>query len=188
MANTADKPGVRAARRDRLLAAAQGVFSLVGLRAATMEGIASAAGISKATLYAYFPDKDAVFEAVARRLGDLMLGRALSALLDDGELSGRLQRALMAKHGPAYDIVVGSAHAAELLAQRDGIAGEVFRNVDAAIEDAMAKAMAEAGIQDGPRRARVLFDAAIGIGERAHSRKEMEEDLAWLVVVSVNVV
>lgn len=46
--------------------AAQAQFLRDGYNATTMEGIATAANISKATLYKYFPDKDELFLALVR--------------------------------------------------------------------------------------------------------------------------
>lgn len=56
-----------AARRDELLDAAMSIFMQQGF-AATMDGIAMAARMSKRTLYARYPDKLSLFEAVLTRL------------------------------------------------------------------------------------------------------------------------
>lgn len=53
-----------------LLKAAEGVFTTSGFGAATMEEIAKAAGMSKKTLYAKFPDKEHLFAAMVGGLGD----------------------------------------------------------------------------------------------------------------------
>jgi AcrR family transcriptional regulator len=47
-----------------VLETAQSLFLRDGYNATTMEGVAAAAGISKATLYKYFPDKDELFFAL----------------------------------------------------------------------------------------------------------------------------
>jgi AcrR family transcriptional regulator len=51
-------------RRQRILDAAESVFTDIGYGAATMEEIARAAGMSKKTLYGMFPDKRALFTAL----------------------------------------------------------------------------------------------------------------------------
>jgi AcrR family transcriptional regulator len=56
----------RQARRDHLLETAQTGFLRDGYNATTMEGIALAAGVSKATLYKYFSDKDELFLSLVR--------------------------------------------------------------------------------------------------------------------------
>ncbi|HEY0205386.1 MAG TPA: TetR/AcrR family transcriptional regulator [Acetobacteraceae bacterium] len=57
-----------AERDGRILDAATALFMRDGFAAASIEGIAAAAGVSKRTFYARFPDKQAVFLAVVQRL------------------------------------------------------------------------------------------------------------------------
>ncbi len=61
-------PGVRqrrkAARPHELLEAALGLFVEKGLAATRTEDVARLAGVSKGTLYLYYPSKDALFKAV----------------------------------------------------------------------------------------------------------------------------
>lgn len=55
--------------------AAAGLFLRDGFAATSVEGIAAAAGVSKRTFYARFPDKQAAFLAVVRRLvGNWLVG------------------------------------------------------------------------------------------------------------------
>ncbi len=54
----------RRLRRERLIEAARRVFAAQGYENASMDDIASAAGAGKPTLYRYFANKDALFEAV----------------------------------------------------------------------------------------------------------------------------
>lgn len=51
----------RIAREKRILEAALTVFSEAGYSGTTMEAVAAGAGISKPTLYQYFPSKEALF-------------------------------------------------------------------------------------------------------------------------------
>jgi TetR/AcrR family transcriptional regulator, mexJK operon transcriptional repressor len=78
------------ARRDELLAVALAMFTQQGF-AATMDGIAQAARISKRTLYARYPDKVALFQAV---LAWLASERTTAALSPPPEAP--IQEALMA--------------------------------------------------------------------------------------------
>lgn len=56
---------VRRGRKfDQVLEGAQQVFLRDGFEGASVDEIARAAGVSKATLYSYFPDKQALFMAV----------------------------------------------------------------------------------------------------------------------------
>lgn len=56
----ADRPG-------ELLEAALDTFVAKGFSAARMEDIAARAGVSKGTIYLYYPSKEAIFEALVRR-------------------------------------------------------------------------------------------------------------------------
>ena len=75
--------------RERIVAAAARVFARQGAAAATVSGIAAAAGVSTGNLYRYFPTREALLAAVvpdalARRLAALLTGkvRALSGVSD----------------------------------------------------------------------------------------------------------
>ncbi len=76
----AEPPALRrdaAENRERLIAAAQKVFTALGTEA-TMEDVASAAGVGPATLYRRFPNKDALVQVVL-----VQFFRHLIALADD---------------------------------------------------------------------------------------------------------
>lgn len=57
---------IRDRRRDRIVEVATDVFFEEGYAAATMQAVAQRLGGSKATLYAYFPSKEDLFEAIIR--------------------------------------------------------------------------------------------------------------------------
>lgn len=52
---------------DQVLDGARAVFLVAGFEGASVDDIARAAGVSKATLYSYFPDKRLMFTAMAER-------------------------------------------------------------------------------------------------------------------------
>lgn len=66
-------PAVRGRRRDRILEIATEVFLEHGYRGATMKLVAERLGGSKATLYAYFRNKEELCEAIVQRLCDQAL-------------------------------------------------------------------------------------------------------------------
>lgn len=173
----------RQRRLDGMIDAAQAVFSRFGLRGTTMEAIAAEAGVSKATLYAYFADKQHALEAVARRLTEQMRQVVDAALDGPGTRAERIAAALFAKHDLTLEIVVRSEHAAELLAARRGILWPVFEEADAAIEARIAEVVGEAGpVGMSPAdTARLLAKASVGIGEETQSREELRIDLTRLV-------
>lgn len=162
------------ARRDKLLDVAERLFIAQGFRATTMEGLAEAAGLSKVTVYGYFPDKDAAFQAVAIRLAERLKAAVLAALGQAGPLADRVSAALTAKHGMVFDLVRTSPFAAELLSRKADLP-HIFVALDAELTQAIA---AETGDDD---LAKLLFDAAMGIADGAASRAGMERDIKRLV-------
>ncbi len=82
----------RGARIERAIAAAAEVFLRHGFAATRMDDIADQAGISKATLYNYFPDKTALFLKMVSRHSFVLAGR----LLDHVEPEWGAERALHA--------------------------------------------------------------------------------------------
>ena len=60
-------PTIRKGRKfDQVLSGARDVFLADGFEGASVDNIAKAAGVSKATLYSYFPDKRFLFMEVAK--------------------------------------------------------------------------------------------------------------------------
>ncbi|WP_298430601.1 TetR family transcriptional regulator C-terminal domain-containing protein [uncultured Jannaschia sp.] len=85
-------------RRARILDAGLDVFAAEGFRGATLDGIASAAGLSKPNLLYYFAGKDAVYTALLDQLLDTWLD-PLRALDPGGvpldEMLGYVRRKLV---------------------------------------------------------------------------------------------
>ncbi len=72
MSNAAEKPSKswtrrKQARPGEILEAALTVFAEKGFAAARMEDIAAKAGVTKGTIYLYFPSKEEVFKSLARQ-------------------------------------------------------------------------------------------------------------------------
>ncbi|KQW00851.1 TetR/AcrR family transcriptional regulator [Rhizobacter sp. Root1221] len=72
------------ARRDAILQIAAAVFLEKGFERASMAEIAQKVGGSKATLYGYFPSKEALFLAVAEAEGQKQMAAAGSELVASG--------------------------------------------------------------------------------------------------------
>jgi AcrR family transcriptional regulator len=165
---------LKLARRDKLLDVAERLFVTQGFRATTIEGLAEAAGLSKVTVYGYFADKDAVFEAVAKRLADRMRGIVFTALQMDAPVADRVSGALIAKHAMIFDLVRTSPFAAELMS-RSAALPQIFAKLDQELIVVVGDAL------DDRALAKLLFDAAMGIANGAASRAEMERDVGRLV-------
>ncbi|MDK3016287.1 TetR family transcriptional regulator C-terminal domain-containing protein [Pseudodonghicola flavimaris] len=122
-----DRAPTRIQRKNRaaILDAALEVFSAQGFRGATVDQIASAAGLSKPNLLYYFPSKEAMHEAVLSQLLDTWLDplRALDPIGDPiEEILGYVRRKLeMSRDFPresrlfANEIVQGAPRIHEVL-------------------------------------------------------------------------
>ena len=74
--NHAPRPDVSTERKNQILNAAMRVFARRGFHKARMDDIAAESHLSKGALYLYFRSKDAIIQALARKLFDVEL-RAL---------------------------------------------------------------------------------------------------------------
>src|SRR5512138_1753489 len=73
------------ARPKEILDAALAVFAEKGFAAARMEDIAAKAGVTKGTIYLYFPSKEEVFKSLAREhVGETLQMAARQALGYEG--------------------------------------------------------------------------------------------------------
>lgn len=172
---------VREARRDRILAAAHDVFRTEGFRGASMERIARAASVSKATLYGYFPDKEAVFEAVASRFAEQLETAFETSLGGSGSPEDRVAAALVAKHLAVFETVRRSPQAKDIFAARDRIASSIFTELDQRLISRLENALAQSGTGNAARKAHLLFAASLGIANNAANAAQAEADIRWLV-------
>ncbi|OEO31751.1 hypothetical protein VW23_014770 [Devosia insulae DS-56] len=101
-------------RREQILSAARRLILRQGLRATSMEAIAAEARVAKPTLYKYFGDKNAVFEAIVAELMVELHERFVAALTGDGTVVARPAAALSAKY-EAIDRLLGQSPPADEL-------------------------------------------------------------------------
>jgi AcrR family transcriptional regulator len=88
--------GQGAARRQEILEAAKRIFLTDGFERATIRKIAETVGVSPATLYVYFPDKDAMFRAIAESTFEALLERLEASQRGDGSELDRFRAGLQA--------------------------------------------------------------------------------------------
>src|SRR4051812_32147494 len=88
--------GQGAARRGEILAAAKRLFLTEGYERTTIRKIAATVGVSAATLYLYFPDKDAILRAIAESTFNALLARLEATQRQDGSDLDRLRAGLAA--------------------------------------------------------------------------------------------
>ena len=83
------------ARRDAIVAAATGLFQEMGYERASMNELAKRLSGSKATLYGYFPSKEALFVAVVRASSTSHLSEAIEELRGEIRSLAELEAALL---------------------------------------------------------------------------------------------
>jgi AcrR family transcriptional regulator len=92
-------------RRAAILAAALDVFSENGFAAARLDDVAQKAGVAKGTLYLYFPDKEALFEALLLGLVSPVFQRVQAISADPRLPAGAVLERILAMF---RDEVIGS--------------------------------------------------------------------------------
>ena len=178
MTETAADPRASEKRR-RIIEAAWRLALRSGLRATTMEALAREAGVAKGTLYAHFPDKDAVFDGV---VADLLVELAAAfdrGMRSEGAIAQRVGAALAGKYGVIARTIEGSPHATEILDAHHRFAPRVAA-FDQRVEGEVAAALASAGVVDPAALARIVIGAAGGVA-RAFPGAEATERAIRLV-------
>ena len=113
------------ARTRRLLDAAFAVFMKNGFDKSSMSDVASAAGVSRPTLYRSFSTKEELFLGVVSRLHNDAHAAYSAAAGSDGDLATRLAAMATAKLTAHIDVARSSPHGADLLDLNQRIAGDL---------------------------------------------------------------
>jgi AcrR family transcriptional regulator len=115
------------AKRQLILDAGLIQFAQFGLRKTSMQDIAERAGISRASVYSYFKNKDEIFRCVSVDVHEGALSKASGILQnrEQGDLVTRLAGALYARHGRFLTLVLNSAQGAELEDEYCRLCGDV---------------------------------------------------------------
>jgi AcrR family transcriptional regulator len=167
-------------KQEQILSAARRLILRQGLRATSMEAIAAEARVAKPTLYKYFGDKNAVFEAILAELMAELHEGFVTALHSDGTVVARLAAALSAKY-EAIDRLLGtSPHADELYDEHEKARPEV-RATEEVIDAMVAEELEKAGAKQPQLLARLVLDAAWGIKRKARDGAEVGPGIRLLV-------
>jgi AcrR family transcriptional regulator len=160
-------------RRQRVVDAALRVALRLGPRATTMESIAREAGVAKPTLYRYFPDKDAVFAAVAEGVASSILDAFEQAIERDDDAVSRIGNGLAAKYRVVSRILAGSPHADELYSEQGSGWAARFQSVERGIETTIVRELGAAGVARPHQLAQLVIASAYGIARKASAPSEI---------------
>lgn len=167
------KHSVTQKRRDSILTAGRKVILTVGLRAATMEAIAAEAGVAKPTLYKYFPDKSAIYDAVI----DVVMAELTlvfdTAIAEEGSAVSRVAGAIAAKTKFAFRLLHSSPHAAELYDEETERALEKVMEFERYVEDKIAHVLAEDGHESARSMTQLLLACAMGISKKVQFSEQI---------------
>lgn len=173
----------RAAARASITAAAVPVFARYGFRRTGMDLIAQAAGVSRPALYQYFPNKTAVFEAVAEFVGDRLHADAEAAANRGATTAERLYNVLAVKLDFAAGEVAAD-HRGELVEEAARIVPDTVAAAEARYARLVAAVLAEDPDLDrypASETAAILTDAMLGIARSTEPPDVMRERLRRLV-------
>lgn len=151
-----EAPSAREIRREAMVTAAREMFIENGYGQTAMSAVAAKVGGSKTTLWAYFPSKQALFEAVVDDLVD-----RFGSLIERVPLEGGDIEATLRQFGRA---VVETVASPEVLAVNRLVVGEAGRFPE----------LAELYQRKGPGRA--LFRLAAYIATETHKGRLYAED------------
>ncbi|MDP1920427.1 MAG: helix-turn-helix domain-containing protein [Myxococcales bacterium] len=175
-------------RKDRvhrgLLDAGLRLFLRYGLRKTSMEAIADETQVAKATAYAYFPNKNAVFTAVVEDVISTMVAEAEAAAGLEVAPLAAIARSMSTKFVKLFELVHTSSEGAELLAASNQLSAEAVKRGHDAYVAHLAKLLVAAEVVERRKAtelAEVLDSAAEGVVARATSREDAERRIAVLV-------
>ncbi|MEU6248949.1 helix-turn-helix domain-containing protein [Glycomyces sp. NPDC047010] len=177
-----------AAAKAAITAAAGPVFARYGYRRTTMDLLAQAADVSRPAVYQHFPNKAAVFGAVAEHMTAHLHAAAETAAAQPGTTAERLYRALAVKLDYAAE-TIGADFRGELVQEAARIAPETVTAAEARYAAFVAAVLeSDPGLDRLPAAdaAAVLVDAMLGIARSAGGAEQMHERLRLLVDLTLN--
>jgi len=176
----------RVSKEELALEAATEVFSRYGYARTTMGDIAARAAISRPALYLLFPDKDAVFAAVIRRMDEQKHREILTAIARLEGLHAKLLHACKSWGCHGFDLAEAHPDAADLFDLRFPAVRKVYDNFQLLVADLIRDQVRFAHIADEPEMlARCLVFGMRGLRETARNGKDMRRLIAGQVAMLV---
>jgi AcrR family transcriptional regulator len=133
-------------RTGHILDAALTVFCQYGYAKTTMQDIARAAEMSRASLYLHFPSKEDLFREGSRRAHSRALDQVDAALAAPGDVVSRIDTAMAAYFGGLMAQITSSLHGGELLDASIAVTADIVGAAHAALVDRLAAALDAASV------------------------------------------
>ncbi len=173
---------------DQLLDAALDQFTRHGYAKTTMSDIATAAGLSRTSLYKHYQAKDAVFADLSQRMNERVVDAVTSAATAPGGPAERLANVVHARIGWVYDLLNRGPFGHELINEKNQICGGHILATNDRFQSLLARLIAGVtGQRDAaPATARVITAALNGVLEVATSREQAEADVSCLLDLLVS--
>lgn len=163
----------KSTKLDRAMDGATDVFTRYGYARTTMADIAARAGMSRPALYLLFPDKEALFESVIRRMDALKLASIALALASMEDPGDKLRKACTDWGLHGVELAAAHPDAADLFDLRFPAVRQVYANFEALVAGLIADQAVRSGIEATPEELaralvygmRGLRDASLEVGE-----------------------
>jgi AcrR family transcriptional regulator len=181
--NDKEEGGVLAA----ILAAALDQFSQHGFEKTGMSDIATAASVSRTTLYKQFSTKEDVFRALSQRINAGVLDAVKNAARAPGEPQDRLAGVIHARVQWVYELLHLSPYGRELINEKNRLCGGVAIDANDRFLDLVSQLIG--GLPRGrsamPARkaARLLIASINGVIGDAATRAEAEKGVSDIVQI-----
>ncbi|MZQ91090.1 TetR family transcriptional regulator [Frigidibacter albus] len=162
-ASAGDRAREREMKREAVLTTAVRLFNLKGFVTTSLDDVALALGVTKPTIYHYFPNKDEILYECVRRGLDSIRRTAAEAAKIRGDGAVRLRKMLLSYAlvmTRDFGICVGRTNDAELSPENRARYRAAKREIDQMLRGAL-----QAGIDDGslrPQDARLAVFAVAG--------------------------
>ncbi len=124
-------------KREAILAAAEIQFSQYGFRRTTMDDIARETGISRASLYSYFDNKEEIFRGVSKALFAQSLQTATGEMLESRGSVAIVERfycGLCAFYARLYGVLESTPHGVEIMDASGRLNADIAQAYAAKIE------------------------------------------------------
>jgi AcrR family transcriptional regulator len=163
-------------RRHQIVDAAIKVFLRYGYARTTMVDIAQAAGLTRPTLYASFPEKESIFSAVVATMVAAKMAEIREGLQQHRNFEAKLRFACDAWAGDGYDLVRNHPDAADMFDLGFRSVCDGYDGFTELLAEILAEPVQRSNLKlSGTEIATTIVYALRGFKDRAQSSDEMRD-------------